>query len=151
MTYTNYDSTASAQKWNGGTPVNPTQAEINASTNSIGYVHSVNVGSGLCGFSDWRLPTKDELLGIRDASQASAPNIDSTWFPNTQAAFHWSSSLNVDNSSYYASGIDFGDGFMAPGHWATTRVALTTSLLTPHSSLLTPHSASARGWAHLPN
>ena len=53
-TYTNFDSTSSGQKTDGS---NPIQAEINASTNSIGYVNSVNA-SGLCGYTDWRLPTK---------------------------------------------------------------------------------------------
>ena len=80
-TYTNFDSTSSAQKPDGS---NPTQTEIDAITNSIGYRNSVNTGSGLCGFTDWRLPTKDELHGILDASQPSPPPINPTWFPNTR-------------------------------------------------------------------
>ena len=80
-TYTNYDSTSSAQKWNGSAYVNPTQAEIDASTNSIGYKNSVNA-SALCGYTDWRLPTKEELQGILASS--GNPRIDTTWFPNTQ-------------------------------------------------------------------
>ena len=105
--YTNYDSTSSAQKSGGGIP---TQAEIDASTNSIGYVNSVNAGSGLCGFTNWRLPTKEELLGIVDLSQASAEKIDSSWFPNTQADRYWTSSPNVNNSNTSARVVQFNDG-----------------------------------------
>ncbi|MCX8521963.1 MAG: DUF1566 domain-containing protein, partial [Rhodoferax sp.] len=74
--YTNYDSTASAQKWNGSAYVNPTQAEIDASTNSIGYKNWVNTGA-LCGYTDWRLPTKEELQGI--LANSGSPMIDTTW------------------------------------------------------------------------
>lgn len=64
---TNYDSTTELQKfvpvygksyqWNY---VAPTQAEVDSLNNSIGYKNSINA-QGLCGFSDWRLPTADEL------------------------------------------------------------------------------------------
>ena len=119
-TYTNYDSTSSAQKWVGSvTFVNPTQAEIDASTNSIGYRNSVNA-SALCGYTDWRLPTKEELQGILAIS--GIPRIDTTWFPNTQASWYWSSSPFVRNDSwawyvYFYDGVVYGyhrsyDGFL---------------------------------------
>ena len=76
-TYTNYDA-----NYSGGTT-------ITASTNSIGYKDSVNT-SALCGYTDWRLPTKEELQGILASS--GSPKIDTEWFPNTQANFYWSSS-----------------------------------------------------------
>ena len=105
--YTNYDSTSSAQKWVSGTTyVNPTQAEIDASTNSIGYKNAVNT-SALCGYTDWRLPTKDELQGI--VLSGSYPTINSTWFPNTQAWRYWSSSLDVGDSNF-AWHVYFGNG-----------------------------------------
>ena len=91
---TNYDSTISLQK--DGTS-SPTQTEIDASTNSIGYKNSVNNTSVVCGYSDWRLPTMDELLGIVDANQS--PKIDNTWFPNTQI----SSGGGIKNSYWTAS------------------------------------------------
>ena len=102
-TYTNYDSTSSAQKADG---TNPTQTEIDASTNSIGYKNAVNT-SALCGFTDWRLPTKEELEGILASS--GSPRIDTTWFPNTQANAYWSSSPYVGYSDY-AWLVHFGNG-----------------------------------------
>ena len=103
--YTNYDSTSSAQKSDG---TNPTQTEIDASTNSIGYKNEVNT-SALCGFTDWRLPTKEELQGILASS--GSPWIDTTWFPNTQAWGYWTSSPYVGDSGY-AWGVNFNFGYV---------------------------------------
>ena len=91
-TYTNYDGTGSGQKSGGA---NATPAEIDASTNSIGYKNEVNT-SALCGYTDWRLPTKEELAGI--VASSGSPRIDITWFPNTEANFYWSSSPSVSES-----------------------------------------------------
>ena len=88
--YTNYDSTTSAQKWTGSIFVNPTQAEIDAGTNSIGYQTSVNT-STLCGFTNWRMPTYAELQGIVDLTQVGYPKIDLSWFPNTRSDWYYSS------------------------------------------------------------
>jgi PKD repeat protein len=108
-TYSNYDSTTSAQLYNGTTFVNPTQADIDAATNSIGFKNAVNT-AGLCGGTDWRLPTADELQGIVDYGVAyPGPTIDATWFPNTQGDWFWSSSPYVGNADvawvvYFNSG-----------------------------------------------
>ena len=102
-TYTNYDSTASGQKDDGS---NPTQTEIDAITNSIGYKNSVNT-SALCGYTDWRLPTKEELQGI--VASSGNPKIDTTWFPDTRATAYWSSSPHVVYASYaWSVGFDYG-------------------------------------------
>ncbi|MCX8517216.1 MAG: DUF1566 domain-containing protein [Rhodoferax sp.] len=100
-TYTNFDGTGIGQKPNGS---NATPAELIASTNSIGYVHSVNT-SGLCGFSDWRLPTKEELQGI--LVSGSSPTIDTEWFPNTQGNGYWTST-QFGNFSFSVWFIGFG-------------------------------------------
>ena len=106
-TYVNYDDANSAQKFNGITFVNPTQTEIDANTNSIGYKNSVNT-SALCGYTDWRLPIKEELEGILASS--GSPKIDTTWFPNT-ANYYWSSSPYVGDSSF-AWGVYFSNGLV---------------------------------------
>ena len=107
ITYTNYDDENSKQKWVGGiTYANPTQTEIDASTNSMGYKNSVNA-SALCGYTNWRLPTKEELQGI--VASSGSPKIDTAWFPNTQANFYWSSSPYVGDSGFGWL-VRFGDG-----------------------------------------
>jgi hypothetical protein len=42
------------------------------------------------GFSDWRLPNKDELRSIVDYGK-TGPALDSHYFPNTQSDFYWTS------------------------------------------------------------
>ena len=104
-TYTNYDGDGLGQKSGGA---NATPAEIDAITNSIGYKNSVNT-SALCGYTDWRLPTKEELQGILASS--GSPRIDTTWFPNTQAWGYWTSSPYVGDSGY-AWGVNFNFGYV---------------------------------------
>ena len=99
--YTNLDSTTSAQKPDG---TNPTQAEIDAPTNSIGYVKSANA-SALCGFTDWRLPTKKELKLM--LQQRQVLGMVGEWY--------WSSSPYVDYSDF-AWFVVFGDGHVNYGN-----------------------------------
>ncbi|NDC37454.1 MAG: DUF1566 domain-containing protein, partial [Proteobacteria bacterium] len=73
--YTNYTSTTIPQKEAG---VLLSQYEIEAISNSIGYVKYVN-NSLLCGFNDWRLPTLAELKTLVKAG--GNPSMDPTWFP----------------------------------------------------------------------
>ena len=102
-TYTNYDDANSAQKAFG---TNPTQTEIDAPSNSIGYKNSVNT-SALCGYTDWRLPTEDELRGILASS--GSLKIDTDWFPNTQTAYYWTSSP-YEGVPAGAQSVNFGYG-----------------------------------------
>jgi hypothetical protein len=105
--YTNLDSTTQAQKWNGSAYVAPTLAELEAGGNSLGYVKAINT-QGLCGYKDWRLPTEAELKTL--LLPQTPVTIDSTWFPYTQAAAYWTSSLAGDGSNpAYASFIYFTD------------------------------------------
>ncbi len=105
-TYTNYDNTSQAQLSSGG---NPTLAQVNAATNSIGFKNAVNA-AGLCGASDWRLPTADELQGLVDYGVAyPGPTIDANWFPNTVGSAYWGSTPRV-GSPASAWNVDFGNG-----------------------------------------
>lgn len=89
--YSNYDNTASPQKWTGGGPgANPTQAEVDVTTNSIGYRNYVN-SIALCGFRDWRVPTKEELITLLHPININ-PTVDGYWLPNTASYFYWTSS-----------------------------------------------------------
>jgi hypothetical protein len=111
-TYTNYDSTTSVQKYNGSAYVNPTQADVDATTNTVGYVTAVNA-SNLCGHNDWRLPTADELQSIVDYGVVY-PAIDATWFPNTKGNAFWSSSPDAVDSRF-AWNVNFHDGYVVSG------------------------------------
>ncbi|MBH2009220.1 MAG: DUF1566 domain-containing protein [Xanthomonadaceae bacterium] len=111
-TYTHYDNTATAQLWNGSAYVNPTQAQINAATNTVGYVNAVNA-TALCGYANWRLPTADELQSIVDYGMAyPSPTVDASWFPNTVGSAYWFSSPYVAfaGSAWYVS---FGNGYVS--------------------------------------
>lgn len=77
------------------------------SCNTAGYMASVNA-VGLCGASDWRLPTVEELLSIVDNSN-SFPAIDVNYFPNTISSGFWSSSPLAGRSDYaWVIGFDAG-------------------------------------------
>ncbi len=68
----------------------------NANCDTEKFVAAVN-NRGLCGYSDWRLPSAEELMSLVDNSIAApGPTIDTTFFPNTPNAWTWSSTLNVD-------------------------------------------------------
>jgi Protein of unknown function (DUF1566)/Domain of unknown function (DUF5011) len=120
---TNYDSTTELQKYsstvnNVAIFVAPTAAEVNATTNSIGFKNAVNA-TNLCGSGAWRLPTKDELLGIVKINPV-APMIDTDWFPNTpQYSAYWTASPYAGHARlawgvnfYYGNaGYDYRDGY----------------------------------------
>jgi hypothetical protein len=66
--------------------------------NTYSFINAVNA-QGLCGANDWRMPTKDELLGIsikRDSS-GDLTVIDETYFPDKPSTeFLTSSGSSVD-------------------------------------------------------
>lgn len=66
-----------------------------AHCNTQAYVAAVNALSGagrLCGATDWRLPTRRELLSITHLGASNQP-IDSNFFPNTVSLWYWASDL----------------------------------------------------------
>jgi Protein of unknown function (DUF1566)/Repeat of unknown function (DUF5648) len=54
------------------------------------YVDRVNE-IGLCGFTDWRLPSVEELRGLMHFGVNTSPLIDTNAFPNTAAGDYWTS------------------------------------------------------------
>lgn len=85
-----------------GKPTTGFRASTNSYTNlgstgaadAGGYVNAVN-SSNLCGHSDWRLPTLQELQSIVDYGVGEpdfGPRVDVVWFPNTASSAYWASS-----------------------------------------------------------
>jgi hypothetical protein len=74
------------------------------------YIQAVNA-QGLCGFSDWRLPTYRELVGLLEPSLFPAINPD--FFPNTSndaGPFrHWTSTVDLAYNTH-AWFVFFGNG-----------------------------------------
>lgn len=77
------------------------------------FVQDVNA-AGLCGVSDWRMPTVKELYGIADLGRFN-PIIDPVFFPNTVPAvsnpptLYWTGKRYAVNSAW---SIDFRNGLV---------------------------------------
>jgi RHS repeat-associated protein len=72
---------------------------------------SLNLGNS----SDWRLPSKKELITILDYSIPNpGPAINMTYFPNIESSLYWSSTTDAYNPNYawpvYFSNGGFGGG-----------------------------------------
>ncbi len=84
----------------------------NRAGDASSYVVAVNAAS-LCGFTDWRLPTRDELQGLVDYSVANpSPTLDATWFPNAVVGWYWSASPYLGSSSK-AWYVSFANGYVS--------------------------------------
>lgn len=116
-TYSNFDKATVPQKKlevpegetgpSRGLYENPTQADIDTPTNSIGFVNAVN-SQALCGFNDWRMPTHEELKTILDyGTTGLSSSVDVTAFPNTQPDIYWTASANGGHPQN-ARGVSFG-------------------------------------------
>ncbi|HFG1779552.1 TPA: DUF1566 domain-containing protein [Vibrio cholerae] len=64
----------------------------------------------LGGFSDWRLPNKNELASIVEY-RCYQPAVNSQQFPNTPSAWYWSSSPYAHNSND-AWSVYFDNGYV---------------------------------------
>jgi len=113
-TYTWYNPDGSTNGGSAGTQNGGTcTGGINCDTTS--YVQVVN-SQGVCGYSDWRLPSVDELRSIVDYSiPYPGPTIDTTYFPNTVSNWFWSASPYASSSGYawyvdFSYGYDHGNG-----------------------------------------
>ncbi|MFC1857397.1 DUF1566 domain-containing protein, partial [Thermodesulfobacteriota bacterium] len=98
--YTWCDNNPDTNGGNAGTCDNGTDTE-----DFINVLNAENFG----GFSDWRLPTREELRSIVDYGRY-IPAISTDYFPNTVASNYWSSTTFASNI-YYAWHVYFYNGY----------------------------------------
>jgi hypothetical protein len=92
-TYTWYSSGGSTNGGNAGIASGTTNCKTTGRCDTEKFIADVNTAA-LCGYTDWRLPTRRELLNLVHAD-AQNPSIDTTYFPNTVASAFWSGSSCV--------------------------------------------------------
>lgn len=86
-------------------------------SNAWDYKRQINQ-TGLCGYTDWRVPTVKELNSILDRS-CTNPSIDTEYFPHTQSTHpmsstpgYWTSTPKIDTRPYILEswGVNFDFG-----------------------------------------
>jgi hypothetical protein len=94
-TYTWFNPDAAV---NGGAPGMKNDGKCEGSAcDTKSYIQAIN-DLGLCGASDWRLPTKRELLSIVDNGRLN-PAIDINFFPKTSSSHYWTSLPSADQKN----------------------------------------------------
>jgi len=87
----------------------------------------------LAGYTDWRLPNKDELYGLIDQTRCN-PSININYFPDTMSSWYWSSSTWPNNGNPIAINFDYpcgSDGDGSQPSWYIRAVRTLTSTPTP--------------------
>lgn len=99
---TGFDDGGNAGSANGGV------CHLSGDCDTESYISAVN-DAGLCGFSNWRLPSRSELLSLVHYGATTAPTIDTDYFPNTAVnGLYWSSSWRLPATAVRV--IDFASG-----------------------------------------
>lgn len=72
------------------------------------YVDAVNELE-LCGFSDWRMPHREELRSISDPRRpVTPPTLQTDYFPNAEPAGYWSGNdYRMQHDAAWSWGFDF--------------------------------------------
>ena len=88
--------------WQSGCEENKTWQE------AMAYCRSLNTGTEpYAGYTDWRVPNKNELASLLNTSKSTAPR---SYFPNMSERTFWSSSTRSSSNSE-AWYIKFSEGF----------------------------------------
>ncbi|WP_333606445.1 Lcl C-terminal domain-containing protein [Arsukibacterium sp.] len=92
------------QSWDGSSCSGSTSTYTWA--NALAAAQSHEFG----GYSDWRLPNKNELESIVE-ERCVSPAINTAIFPGTPSSWFWSSSPHADGSAY-TWGVVFNGGYV---------------------------------------
>jgi hypothetical protein len=112
-TYTWHDKSKANDRLAVGYP-NGGSCFDKGSCDTAGYVVATNKRR-LCGFSDWRLPTAEELAGLLRPELPK--KIDERFFPNSLADYYWSGTyvaLEVGGAMF----VSFEHGMILAGNSA---------------------------------
>jgi hypothetical protein len=89
--YTWYDPDSAT---NGG------HAGTESDHDTLDFIEALN-NANFGGYSDWRLPSREELRSIVDYSiPYSGPTVDVSYFPNTVSSNYWSSTTCANDKDY---------------------------------------------------
>lgn len=66
--------------------------------------------AGLCGAKDWRIPSVQELMSLKDygVGDAGVARLDEAWLGQSSPGGYWSSTTHVENPGAYQWYVDFG-------------------------------------------
>jgi hypothetical protein len=97
--YSWYSAGSTSQASNGIKDGGKCRGGIDCDTQS--YINAINA-KRVCGFSDWRLPTRKELLSLVQSGGQSDQKtmIDTRYFPNTPGDWYWTADTDLGNSDY---------------------------------------------------
>ena len=112
--------TANNEPRGGGTVYTNYPFGYGKTDDASGYITYVN-GLNLCGYSDWRLPTRQELLGIVNFGRYE-PALDGAWFPNSNHTYWTADKLGWDNN--YSATVTFTSGYTGAASASKERIRL---------------------------
>jgi len=108
-TYSWYNASGINDGGTAGVPDGGDCSGVTACDTGI-YLDAVNA-AGLCGFDDWRVPTRRELLSLMHFGAASPPYIDTGYFVNTVTGPYWSASPGPLADAAFVAFSDIGAGW----------------------------------------
>ena len=76
--------------------------------NTAQWIIRANANSGMCGYTDWRLPTVRELQNL--ANVEASPAIAASYFPGALGGLYFSATNYADFDALNAWGVDFSNG-----------------------------------------
>ena len=99
--YSWYDPTNVRNYGNAGAR-NGGRCKGEADCDTLAYIQAIN-RQQLCGFADWRLPVKDELLSLVEYnydSKQSKATMNLEYFPHAVPSWYWTASSNEKRPDY---------------------------------------------------